>query len=208
MAQNLQPNRIYQNHIKSKTASSTTCQIANLFRSPAMVTFTPFLAASPAIQIHIIAALISLALIPPVLWRVRRDGWHKKLGYVWVTAMVITAVSSFWISGIGMFGRFSPLHLLSIMSLITMGLAIYWAIKRNIHAHQRALRNLSTFGLGIPSVLNFLPGRTFSNAFFADTPILGLVLSAIVMGAILLWRSGALARILRHFKTISDNAPA
>ncbi|MEM5476883.1 DUF2306 domain-containing protein [Pacificibacter sp. AS14] len=173
-----------------------------------MVTLTPFFTASLAVQIHISAALISLALIPPVLWRVRRDGWHKKFGYVWFTSMGVTAVSSFWISGIGMFGRFSPLHLLSIMSLITMALAIYWAVKRNIHAHSRALRNLSTFGLGIPSVLNFLPGRTFSNAFFVNAPMRGLALSAVVMGAILLCRSGALASILRHFKAIFDKAPA
>ena len=173
-----------------------------------MVTLTPFLIAPLAVQIHIAAALVSLGLVPPVLWRVRRDGWHKTLGYVWITAMVITAVSSFWISGIGVFGRFSPLHLLSIMSLVTLSFAVYWAIKRNIHAHKRALRNLSTYGLGIPSVLNFLPGRTFSNAFFADSPLLGLVLSAAVMGGILLWRSKILSRVSLYFKAATGGAAA
>ena len=170
-----------------------------------MITFSPFLTASPAVQIHVVAALVSIALIPPVLWRVRRDGWHKKLGYVWICAMVVTAISSFWISGIGVFGRFSPLHLLAVLSLVTMGVAIYWAIKRNIHAHQRALRNLSTYGLGIPSVLNFLPGRTFSNAFFADAPLLGLVLASVVMSMILLWRSAALVKMIRHFNPVSGD---
>ncbi|RPE71887.1 putative membrane protein [Pacificibacter maritimus] len=162
-----------------------------------MISFDPLLTAPFAIQIHVASATLSLILIPPVLWRVRRDGLHKTLGYVWITAMVVTALSSFWISEIKTFGHFSPLHLLAVLSLVTMALAIWFVVNGNIRAHKKALQNLSTFGLGIPSVLNFLPDRRLSDTFFSANPMLGLGLSASIIAMILFWRSGVVGKLMR-----------
>lgn len=171
-----------------------------------MITFEPFLIAPLAIQIHIVSAVISLALLPPVLWRLRRDKWHKTLGYVWITAMVVTAMSSFWISEIKIIGRFSPLHLLAVLSLVTLYLSIRSVTKGDNRGHQQALRNLSTFGLGIPSVLNFLPGRRMSDMFFSETPMLGLILSGSVIAMILFWRSGLLAKTFKWVASSNRDA--
>jgi uncharacterized membrane protein len=185
-----------------KTTSVSIRQVSPpfIFTEHIMIALEPILTAPIAIQIHIVSAMTALALVPPVLWRARRDRMHKVLGYIWITAMVVTAVSSFWITEVRGSGRFSPLHLLAILSLVTMCLAIVFAIKGNIEGHKIALRNLSTFGLGIPSVLNFLPGRRISDTFFVSAPMVGLALSGGLILAILIWRSGLLGKAIKAVK--------
>lgn len=118
-----------------------------------------FLTASIAIQIHASTAMLALLLGPFALYRKRRDRLHRTIGYIWVSSMLITAISSFWITGIRLVGPFSPIHLLSIWTFF----AVYWAIsairKRNRQAHQRILANLYWRGLCVAGVLSFLPGR-------------------------------------------------
>ena len=154
-----------------------------------MATLSVFAEADLAVQIHVAAALTSIAMTPFVLWRAKRDRLHKKLGYVWVSSMTITCLSAFAISSFGMIGPFSPLHLLAVFGLWSLFVAIRWVIRGNIEAHQKALRNLATYALGLPMVFNFLPDRTFTRAFFAEDWRVGFILSAVAMAAIVLWRA-------------------
>ncbi|NIZ14760.1 DUF2306 domain-containing protein [Phaeobacter sp. HF9A] len=153
-----------------------------------MAAIQVFQQAGFAVQVHVVAAMVAVGLIPFVLWRQQRDRRHKILGYVWVSAMAITALSSFGISNFGWIGPFSPLHGLAVFTLWTLVTTVRAAIRRDIVSHRAGLRSLATFGLGIPMVLNFLPGRSFSRAFFAQAPLVGLATAAIVVGAVLLWR--------------------
>lgn len=154
-----------------------------------MATLSVFAQADFAVQLHVAAALTSIALTPFVLWRLKRDSLHKKLGYTWVTAMAITALSAFAISSFPVLGPFSPLHLLAVFTLWTLFVAVRWAIRGNIEAHRKSLSNLATYALGIPMVLNFLPDRTFTEAFFAQDWRMGFALSAVTMASIMLWRA-------------------
>ncbi len=65
---------------------------------PAMNNFA--LASLPlSMAIHLSAALLSVGL---GLWQLlaRRGGLrHRRVGYAWVVAMAVTAVSSFWLKG-------------------------------------------------------------------------------------------------------------
>lgn len=143
----------------------------------------------PNVAFHAATASFALCLTPFVLWRQRRDRLHKTLGYTWVIAMGLTALSSFTISGVGGIGPFSFLHALAILALWTLYFAVRMAIQGNIKGHQSALRNLATFGLGLPMVLNFLPDRTFSRAFFEESPLVGLMMMAVLYIAIVTWRA-------------------
>lgn len=163
-----------------------------------MASFAPLLTADPIIQIHAASASLSLILVPFVLWRQKRDRLHKTFGYVWVLAMGLTALSSFGISNIGHIfghmGHFSALHLLAVLTLWTLFVSVRAAIRKDIAMHKRALRSLVTFGLGLPAILNFLPGRRFSDAFFPDAPLHGMLGVAIVIGCIILWRFWTLSK--------------
>lgn len=147
-----------------------------------------FLEIPPAVQLHILAGVLSLVLTPIVLWRQRRDRLHKVSGYVWVCMMAALALTSFCISGFGIFGPFSPLHGLAILTLSSLFVAIRAVCRGDLVTHERSMRNLATFGLGLPMVLSFLPGRTFSRAFFEANPHVGLWSTAALCAAILLWR--------------------
>ncbi|CUJ13646.1 DUF2306 domain-containing protein [Cognatishimia activa] len=143
----------------------------------------------PNIAFHAATATLAFCLTPFVLWRRKRDHLHKKLGYIWVTAMALTALSAFTISNIGGVGRFSLLHGLAVLTLWTLVVAIRMAIKGDIKGHQAALRNLATFGLGLPMVLTFLPHRTFQKAFSAESPWAGLVVMSVIYIAVIVWRT-------------------
>lgn len=152
------------------------------------IDFSVFLAVEPVVQAHIVAGLVAICLTPLVLWRRRRDRLHKISGYAWTCALAVLALTSFGISGIGTFGAFSPLHGLAILTLGTLFVAIRSVIRGDLATHAHSMRNLATFGLGLPMVLNFLPGRTFSRAFFEANPMAGLGGMAAVFAAILVWR--------------------
>lgn len=144
--------------------------------------------ADTAVQIHIVFALLAIVVTPVVIWRRQRDRVHKMAGYFWATAMAGTALSSFAISNFGLIGPFSPLHALAVLTLWTLFTTIRAAIRRDIKRHKIGLRNLATYGLGIPMVLNFLPDRTFTRAFFNENPAQGLFIMALLMALIVLWR--------------------
>ena len=62
------------------------------------MTLEPLLRASPAIILHV-STVVPAALIGTYLIFVSRKGapWHRALGYVYLTLMTITAVTTLWI---------------------------------------------------------------------------------------------------------------
>ena len=73
-----------------------------------MPTLVPLIDSPFAVQLHVGAAMLAILLLPLTLFRRRRDGLHKAAGYLWVTAMVTAALSSFFITGLQMIGPFQP----------------------------------------------------------------------------------------------------
>lgn len=119
----------------------------------------------PMIQLHAISALSALALGPFVIFRKKRDRLHKYSGYVWMLAMLQTALTSFWITEITP-GSFSPVHLLSVLTIATIIYSIYAAAKGDIETHKWSLHNLYFFGTAGAFTVNFLPQRTIPAIFF------------------------------------------
>lgn len=90
---------------------------------------------------------------------------HKVLGWLWVGAMAVAAVSSFWIMEIRKGAGFSVIHLLSVWALVSLAAAI-WHIRRgNVRAHKAfmigTLLGLAGAGLGA-----LAPGRLLSKLLF------------------------------------------
>jgi uncharacterized membrane protein len=171
-----------------------------LGKAPEMERKTMSLAAlteAPAlIQIHAYAAILSFALGPFALLRKRRDIWHKSAGYVWVAAMYCTAISSMFFSETPMIGPFSPIHILSVMTLVGLTYAVRAAILRNAIAHGRAMRALYAQALIIPGVFTFLPGRRM-NAVFSGGQDMAVFWVAAAVGALVMagiWFHPALSR--------------
>ena len=159
------------------------------------MSLSPFLDASPVIQIHAIAALEALLLGPFVLYRARRDRLHKVLGYFWMTNMALAALSSFFIHTLPMFGPFSPIHILSVVTLVSLVLAVRAARARRIAAHRGILTRLYWGGLGIAAVFTLLPGRIMHRVLFGSDAD-GLLVPVLAFGAALIagliwWQKGS-----------------
>jgi uncharacterized membrane protein len=116
------------------------------------------------VQIHIIAALTALGIGTVILFRRKGTGFHRTLGWTWVIAMGVTAVSSLFITGLN--GNFySFIHLLSGWTIIGLPMAIYAIRNRKVETHRRAMTGMFVGGLLIAGALTFLPGR-FMFEFF------------------------------------------
>jgi uncharacterized membrane protein len=128
------------------------------------MSLAPLLEASPVIQLHTAAALVAAAFGLTVLITPKGKGLHRYLGIGFVVFMAIAALTSFWITEIRD-GRFSPIHLLSIVTLISLPLAIYYRRSGNIRGHARAMIG-PLAGLIIAGGATLLPGRVLYHVVF------------------------------------------
>jgi len=117
------------------------------------------IAAQPAaVRIHLTAAVTALAIGVALMMRLKGTGLHKALGWTWVIAMGVTAVSSLFIRQLN-HGHFSFIHLLSGWAIVGLPGAVY-AIKRgNVRGHRRAMTAMFVGGLLIAGLFALIPGR-------------------------------------------------
>ena len=112
---------------------------------------------SPIVTLHLVLALVALLLGLVMLLREKGTRSHRALGRVWVGAMLIVAITSFWIRDIND-GGMSAIHLLSFWTLVALAIAL-WAIRtgrRNTHRGFMIGTYLGLVGAGIGTLL---PGR-------------------------------------------------
>lgn len=90
---------------------------------------------TPLIAAHAFAALTALVLGGWQLFAAKGGGRHRVTGRVWVAAMLFVAVSSFWIKDLNP-GQFSFLHVLSVVTIVTVSLGVWNARAGRIAAHR------------------------------------------------------------------------
>lgn len=133
------------------------------------LTLQPFFEASLAIQIHMIAAVAAFFLGAAVLWKRKGNATHKQLGKVWVLLMLVTSFTAFFIHEIRLWGDYSPIHILAVITPISMAFAIYSARKGNIHAHLTTMKAAYIGGMVIAGGFTFFPGRLSYRMLFGDS---------------------------------------
>ena len=130
------------------------------------MTLDPLLHASPVIQIHAAAAILALVLGGVVLFRRKGDRPHRFSGRLWVGLMAVVALSSFFIWTIRLWGPFSPIHLLSILTLVLLWRGVGYARRHNIRLHRRVMQATYLLGLVITGLFTFYPGRIMYRVAF------------------------------------------
>jgi uncharacterized membrane protein len=119
----------------------------------------PLMDAAPAVQVHAFAAMAAFALGLVQLSAPKGTLPHRTIGYVWVALMTIVAATSFWIHDLRMWGPWSPIHILSIITLGALPLAILHARRHRVAEHRKAMLAMFAGALLIAGLFTFMPGR-------------------------------------------------
>ena len=124
--------------------------------------FAPLLAAAPIVKWHTLAALLALLIGVAVVVTRKGSTVHVWLGRIWVNLMLLVALSSFWIKG---FGHVSWIHFLSIVTLVSIPVAIHAKRVGNIRRHAITM-SMTFLGLMIAGAFTLIPGRILGAAVF------------------------------------------
>lgn len=130
------------------------------------MSLAPLLAAPAEIPLHAFAAMAAFALGVVQFAAPKGTLPHRTIGWIWVGLMLIVALSSFWIHTIRLVGPFSPIHLLSIFTLIIVPLAVWRARHHDVTAHRRIMMFTFTGALVVAGLFTLLPGRTMHAVVF------------------------------------------
>lgn len=126
----------------------------------------PLLAEGFAVASHAVAAIAALLLGTVQLAAPKGTLPHRALGYVWAGLMLYIAASGFWIHELQLWGRWSPIHLLSILVLVTVPLAVWRAHRHEVTAHKRGMISLYALALVVTGLFTLWPGRVMHAVLF------------------------------------------
>jgi uncharacterized membrane protein len=137
---------------------------------------------TPLIAAHAFAALTSVLLGAwQLFFSVKGDGAHRAVGRVWTTLMLFVAVSSFWIQELRT-GRFSLLHILSVVTIVTVTLGVV-AIARGDRLGHRGNMTGSWIGLCIAGIFAVVIPQRHIPQFVVNEPTQALAAGALVLTA-------------------------
>ena len=115
---------------------------------------------------HALAALAAVILGGAQLASTKGTARHRALGWAWVGLMAYVATSSFFISELRLWGVFSPIHLLSIWTLCSLVMAVYFGRQGNIRQHKIWMVLLYILALLVTGLFTLWPGRVMHGVLF------------------------------------------
>jgi uncharacterized membrane protein len=130
------------------------------------MTLAPLLLASPLVQLHAFAAMAAFGLGLVQLAAPKGTLPHRTVGWIWVMLMLAVSISAFFIHQIRMWGQWSPIHLLAILTLATLPLAVWHARRHAVERHRRAMIAIFVGALMVAGLFTFLPGRIMHAVLF------------------------------------------
>ena len=132
------------------------------------MSLAPLLNAAPAIPVHAFAAMAAFVLGLIQFAAPKGTLPHRTLGWIWVGLMLSAAVSSFWIHQIRLVGLWSPIHLLSIFTLVTVPLGVWRAHRHQVADHRLIMTLVFSGALVIAGLFTLLPGRIMHAVVFGQ----------------------------------------
>jgi uncharacterized membrane protein len=133
---------------------------------------------SPAIAIHVTAALLAVALGPVALWarmgKTQRTRLHRAAGYAWVTLMVLAALSALFISGNKgpRLAGFGPIHLLVPFALGMIALSFRYLVQGNIQAHRKTMQRVYLGACVVAGAFTLMPDRLLGQWLWSNLGLL------------------------------------
>jgi uncharacterized membrane protein len=132
------------------------------------MSLAPLLDAAPQIPLHAFAAMAAFALGLVQFAAPKGTLPHRTIGWIWVALMAVVAISSFWIHQLRLLGPFSPIHLLSIFTLLMLPLGVWRAHRHQVDGHRRVMVLTFLGALVIAGLFTLVPGRIMHAVVFGS----------------------------------------
>ena len=123
----------------------------------------PALPLSPWMIVHLCTILPAIPIGAAMLLRPKGDRLHRLLGRVWAVLMLVAAVASFGIHALT--GHLSPIHILSVITLVAVPRAIWDARHGRIARHRRTMTSVYA-SLVIAGYFTLIPTRLLGHFLF------------------------------------------
>ena len=130
------------------------------------MSLAPLLDAAPEIPVHAFAAMAAFVLGVIQFAAPKGTLPHRTIGWIWVLLMLAVAGSSFWIHKIRLWGPWSPIHLLSIFTLVVVPLGVWRAHRHEVADHRLIMTLTFSGALVIAGLFTLLPGRIMHTVVF------------------------------------------
>ena len=114
---------------------------------------------------HIATIVLAVLLTPVMLLRRRGDRLRRRLGWIWASAMFLTALLTFGIRGLNQ-GSLSLIHILSAWTLLQVPLIVWHARHHNNRGHRNTVRGMVTGALIIAGAFTFPFDRLLGHWLF------------------------------------------
>ncbi|MBV6305921.1 DUF2306 domain-containing protein [Candidimonas humi] len=134
------------------------------------MSLAPLTSASAVIQVHAWAAIFALALGVVVLARRKGTPSHRWSGRIWAAAMLVAVLSSFFIHELRTWGQWSPIHILSVITLVLLVRAYVAIRQRKVQLHAELMKATFYNALLLATFFTFLPGRIMHDVVFGPSP--------------------------------------
>ena len=128
----------------------------------------------PSVWLHLALIGVALVLTPAMMLRGKGDRPHRVVGWVWVVAMMATALTSLAFNAQkgghnwGVFsGDVSPIHLISLFVLVMVPRLVLNARAHRVAKHRRSARGLVIGAILVAGLFTFPFGRLLGQWLFA-----------------------------------------
>lgn len=118
------------------------------------------------IPVHAIVAMAAIIIGGLQLSLKKGTSLHKFMGRIWVILMLVVSFTSFFIHKLNLWGKYSPIHLLSIWVIICVVLGVYFARTGNIKRHKSFMVWTYWLALVLTGLFTFYPDRVMNIIFF------------------------------------------
>lgn len=130
----------------------------------------PVHAYGPLLYVHLATIIPAVFLGLAVFVMRKGTQWHRRIGYVYLTCMMITGIVTLFMPafvGAKLWNHFGFIHLFSLLTIWTVPRAIINARAGRIRAHKGNMIGLYIGAVIIAGVFTFMPGRYMHSVFFS-----------------------------------------
>lgn len=130
------------------------------------MTIEPLRAASLLIQIHALAAIAAFALGVFQFVAPKGTPRHRLTGWLWVGLMTTVVLTSAGIHEMRVWGPWSPIHLLSILTAVMLPMGVIHARRHRVRQHRATMIGLFVGGLILAGIFTLREGRIMHDVVF------------------------------------------